>query len=87
MTLAHLAGEAELEAVAQGAHVWVWVLHQLEGIWNDLDWPRVESGVLSGLEAEGEVSRMLWVEAEGVDGALWVGLGVGRQPAFWILLV
>lgn len=83
LTLTNFAGEAKLEAIAEGAHVRIWILHQLKGIRNDLDWPRVELGVLAGLEAEGEVSRMLLVDAEGVDGALWVGLSVCSQPAFW----
>ena len=77
MTPTDLAGKAKLEAVAEGAHVWVWVFHQLKGVWDNLDWPRVQSGVLAGLEAESEVSWVLLVDAESIDGALWIGLGVG----------
>lgn len=73
----------EFEAVAQGAHVRVHGLLQLEGVGDDLDGPVLELGVLAGLEAEVEVARVFGVDAEGVHAPLRVGFRVGRQPAFW----
>ena len=87
LTLAHLAGESQLKAIAQRAHIRVRILHQLKRIRDDLDRPRIKTCVLPSLEAEREVAGMLLVEAEGVDGALGVGFGVGCQPAFYELLV
>ncbi|KFZ16371.1 hypothetical protein V502_05134 [Pseudogymnoascus sp. VKM F-4520 (FW-2644)] len=76
--LIRLARKPKLKPIAQRAHIRVRVLEQLKGVGDDLDGPGVELGVLPALEAQVEVARVLGVDAEGVDGALGVGLGVGR---------
>ena len=75
----HVA-EQDLEAVAQGLHVHVGHLLQLEGARHDLDGPALQPGVPARLEAQAEVARVLGVEAEGVDGPPRVGLGVRGEP-------
>lgn len=76
-------GEHQLEPVAQGLHVRVRVLLQLEALRDDLDWPVLEFGVLARLEAKEEVAGVFGVDAERIGRATGVGLGVGLEPLIY----
>ena len=78
----HMRKEA-LETIAQIPHAWVRVLLQFEALRNDLYRPAHQLGMLPCLEAEIEVTWMLVVDAELIDGTLRVGLSVRGQPSFW----
>lgn len=69
--------EEEFEAVAQGAHVRVHCFLELKGVGDDFDGPVLQLGVLPRLEAQVEVARVLWVDAEGVHAPLRVRFRVG----------
>lgn len=80
LQLHHLALVSELEAVRQGSHIWILIVHQLEGMWHHTHIPRVDRRCRCCLKAQVKVARVLWVDAEGIDGPSWVGSRVGREP-------
>jgi hypothetical protein len=78
---AHVHDE-ELETILQRTHIRVSVLSKLKPIRNDLDRPSAELSMLSSLEAEIKVARILWVYAERIHATFGIGLGVGCEPLF-----
>ena len=73
----------EFEAVAQGPHIRVHRVLELERVRDHFDRPGFEFGVLSGFEAEVEEAGVFGADAEGVYAPFRVGFRVGRQPPFW----
>lgn len=62
----HIA-EHQLEPIAQGLHVWVWVLLQLVALWDHLDGPVLETRVLARLETKEEVAGVFGVDTESIS--------------------
>jgi hypothetical protein len=65
-SVGHLAGKLQFKSVAQSFHVGVRVLHQLKSIWNHFNGPRADTGTLSSLEAQVEVTWVFCIQAESV---------------------
>lgn len=79
-TSALFTRDTQFEAIAQGFHVRIRTLQQFESIRHHTHRPCIDQGSLSSLEAEVEVSRMPWIQAEGVYRTLRIGFGVCSQP-------
>lgn len=73
-------GKHQLEAIAQGLHIWIWVLLQLKALGDHLHRPVLQSRVLAGLETKVEVTGVFGVDAEGIGRATRVGLSIGLKP-------
>lgn len=67
----------QFETITQIPHTGVRIPLQLKALWDDLDRPVHQLGMLPRLEAQVEVAWILRVDAELVDGAFGVGFGVG----------
>ena len=73
-------GEHQLEAIAQGLYVGVWVLLKLKALRNHFHGPVLETRVFTSLEAKEEVTRVFGIDAEGIGRTTRVGLGVCLKP-------
>lgn len=76
----HLSLVTELETIRKGLHVRVLALEELIAARYDTHWPGHDARRARGLGAQPKVAGVLLVDAEGVAGAIRVGIHVGGEP-------